>query len=232
MALIKCPSCGKDVSDKANQCIHCGVILIDDVESKRICIDCGKEIPIGMGMCPNCGYPIDVDEKFDLLLEEKKKSKVFLKLGLVFGILVLAAAAFFTAFHFIGPRLTDEEQLAYENAMKLKDMMKDPDSFKLYDEMFLLNHLDEDGNIEFTYTIFKYGGTNGYGAVTTDEAIFKDGEYIMDYADEPDADASNYIDQLIAKEYLAIYVITNGTEESLEMVDIDIERIKDKMGLD
>lgn len=24
MALIKCPECGKKVSDKANECIHCG----------------------------------------------------------------------------------------------------------------------------------------------------------------------------------------------------------------
>lgn len=27
MALIKCPECGKEVSDKANACIHCGYPL-------------------------------------------------------------------------------------------------------------------------------------------------------------------------------------------------------------
>ena len=27
MALIKCPECGKKVSDKANTCIHCGYPL-------------------------------------------------------------------------------------------------------------------------------------------------------------------------------------------------------------
>ena len=27
MALIKCPECGKDVSDKATACIHCGFPL-------------------------------------------------------------------------------------------------------------------------------------------------------------------------------------------------------------
>ena len=27
MALIKCPECGQDVSDKAIQCIHCGYPL-------------------------------------------------------------------------------------------------------------------------------------------------------------------------------------------------------------
>lgn len=27
MALIKCPECGKNISDKAYQCIHCGYPL-------------------------------------------------------------------------------------------------------------------------------------------------------------------------------------------------------------
>ena len=27
MALIKCPECGKEISDKSSQCIHCGYPL-------------------------------------------------------------------------------------------------------------------------------------------------------------------------------------------------------------
>ena len=27
MALIKCPECGKEISDKSKQCIHCGYPL-------------------------------------------------------------------------------------------------------------------------------------------------------------------------------------------------------------
>lgn len=30
MALIKCPNCGKEISDKAKRCVHCGYILKDD----------------------------------------------------------------------------------------------------------------------------------------------------------------------------------------------------------
>ena len=29
MALIKCPECGKEVSDKASACIHCGYPLAE-----------------------------------------------------------------------------------------------------------------------------------------------------------------------------------------------------------
>ena len=32
MALIKCPECGKEISDKANACIHCGYPLSQQKE--------------------------------------------------------------------------------------------------------------------------------------------------------------------------------------------------------
>ena len=97
--------------------------------------------------------------------------------------------------------------------------------------MLLLKHLDDDGNIDYIYTIFKYGGANGYGAITTDEAIFKDGEYIMDYADEPDEDDRNYMEQLLVQADLALYMLSGGGDD-WEMVYIDIEKIKTKMGLE
>ena len=133
--------------------------------------------------------------------------------------------------NFVGSTLNEDEQLAYQNAVEMKSMMRDPDSFKLYDEMFLLKHFDENGENDFTYTIFKYGGANGYGAIITDEAIFKDGEYIMNYADEPDEDDADYTEQLLAKIHLIGYSLT-GDNDTWEMVDIDIGKIKDKMGLE
>lgn len=36
MALIKCPECGKKVSDKANACIHCGYPLNEQKEDVGI----------------------------------------------------------------------------------------------------------------------------------------------------------------------------------------------------
>ena len=90
----------------------------------------------------------------------------------------------------------------------------------------------DDGNVDFTYTIFKYGGANGYGAITTDEAIFRDGEYIMDYADEPDEDDSDYMKQLEAKANLALYVLSGGDSDTWEKIDVDVEKIKKKMGIE
>ena len=36
MSLIKCPECGQDISDKAENCIHCGYPIKQYLESSRI----------------------------------------------------------------------------------------------------------------------------------------------------------------------------------------------------
>lgn len=40
MALIKCEECGKEFSDKANACIHCGF----PITKEKICKECGNVI--------------------------------------------------------------------------------------------------------------------------------------------------------------------------------------------
>lgn len=40
MAMMECPNCGEQVSDKAKKCVHCGVILIP--EEKRYCQECAQ----------------------------------------------------------------------------------------------------------------------------------------------------------------------------------------------
>lgn len=40
MGIVKCPDCGKDVSDKANVCIHCGSPLNFSVENGKVLIKC------------------------------------------------------------------------------------------------------------------------------------------------------------------------------------------------
>lgn len=59
MALIHCPECGQEISDKAEKCIHCGHILKE--QPKLICEDCGNEIPEGAETCPVCGCPVKVE---------------------------------------------------------------------------------------------------------------------------------------------------------------------------
>ncbi len=64
MALINCPFCGKQISDKAKKCPHCGIDLMlyskEDMENaaKLNCEECGASLIKGMESCPQCGWPI------------------------------------------------------------------------------------------------------------------------------------------------------------------------------
>lgn len=196
------------------------------------CPECGKEILADAQECPFCGCPIELEKNENptvtQIAEKAKKNK---KPLILIAMVVVIAIIVGVVVSFVGSILNEDEQLAYQNALKMQSMMRDPDSFKLYDEMLLLKHFDENGENDYTYTIFKYGGANGYGAITTDEAIFKDGEYIMDYADEPDEDDSDYLEQLAVKMDLLLWQIS-GDGDSWKLVEIDIEKIKEKMGLE
>ena len=227
MAMIKCPECGQDISDKSKKCIHCGKVLVEENVPKKFCSECGNEVEISTTECPYCGYPLEDDER-DVKRQKSKKVK---KIIIPIAILSILAIVCIVVLSFVKSSLNEDEQLAYQNAVELKEMMRNPDSFKLYDEFFILKHHDDDGKVDYAYTIFKYGGANGYGAITTDEAIFRDGEYIMDYADEPDEDDSDYMKQLEAKANLAMYVLSGDDNETWEKVDIDVEKIKKKMGI-
>lgn len=69
MALIKCPECGKEISDKAVSCPNCGYPLeIYSKESEKIpvqksiskhCQNCGKQVPFYQTKCPNCGEKVN-----------------------------------------------------------------------------------------------------------------------------------------------------------------------------
>ena len=65
MSLITCPECGKQISDKATACPHCGnpMHMLFDISKYEIasdykvkkCSGCGREIPKMLAKCPYCG---------------------------------------------------------------------------------------------------------------------------------------------------------------------------------
>lgn len=101
MAMIVCPHCGEQVSEKAKKCVHCGEILI--LEEKKHCTECGVELEEGMTECPNCGCPVDdtigqeTDEKPQKVevtgVKVTKKIKVII--GIVIALLVVGGGTVF-----------------------------------------------------------------------------------------------------------------------------------------
>lgn len=62
MALISCPNCGKEVSDRAEKCPACGFILIEKTAEEpqtSLCPECSTPLPADAEVCPNCGCPIE-----------------------------------------------------------------------------------------------------------------------------------------------------------------------------
>lgn len=55
MALITCPECGNQISDKAQLCPKCGA----PVELPVKCEECGAIMSKDDIVCPNCGAPLD-----------------------------------------------------------------------------------------------------------------------------------------------------------------------------
>lgn len=71
MALIKCPECGENISDKAKVCPHCDNEIIMEIEIKKIlCPDCGAELTEEDKVCPTCGCPME-EEKVEEPLPQK-----------------------------------------------------------------------------------------------------------------------------------------------------------------
>lgn len=90
MAMIICPSCGQQVSDKAKKCVHCGAILMQ--EEKKICAECGAELDEGVIECPNCGCPVEQDNKAEIDEQPQKVEvtgvKVTKKVKIIIGIVI------------------------------------------------------------------------------------------------------------------------------------------------
>lgn len=71
MALVKCPKCGRTISDTALKCPGCDFALPNEKETMNICIECGTIIPPGSDSCPNCGSPADLKQRLEA--EEAKE---------------------------------------------------------------------------------------------------------------------------------------------------------------
>lgn len=80
MALIKCPECGKEISDKAPTCPNCGCPKNEFLKSKELppeerpelfnCVECGRPLPVGIEKCIYCNHKYQENIKNNLLSEE------------------------------------------------------------------------------------------------------------------------------------------------------------------
>ncbi len=58
MALVHCPECKKEISDKAHSCPHCGFPLSEFV----LCVECNTFNDKINTRCNSCGFPFSIDK--------------------------------------------------------------------------------------------------------------------------------------------------------------------------
>lgn len=67
MAMIQCSECGKEISDKARECIHCGKVFVEEEIMEQInCSECGAVLEKTDKICPNCGCPVETQASDDV----------------------------------------------------------------------------------------------------------------------------------------------------------------------
>ena len=54
--MIKCPECGKDISNQSDKCIYCGFPIRN--ENMIVCSNCGVLNQAGSTFCSSCGNPL------------------------------------------------------------------------------------------------------------------------------------------------------------------------------
>ena len=84
MALIKCNECGKEISDTAKNCIHCG----NPVDKKIISSECNKEINANIKICPYCGNKI-IKNETKIIKKVIKNNKKYYVIGIMFLIIIV-----------------------------------------------------------------------------------------------------------------------------------------------
>ena len=81
MALINCPECNHEISDKAEKCPNCG-FPIPKISHCRLC---GKEISVGQEVCEKCKKDYEIPNINET--EKKKKKSKHSTLGLISAII-------------------------------------------------------------------------------------------------------------------------------------------------
>lgn len=176
MAIIKCPECGKDISDKAAVCIYCGYPINETTNS---------ELP-GNSAANNDEQALNPIQYVPAASDPSTESKKSWLTGLIgkvnkklVAVLAVVALIFVVAIVY-GNQLNEREQHVYDVVASYRNMLKDPDSLVLRGDILYVVTDDSD-----KYVAFSASGNNSYGTPVTSMPMFMNYSYIGDYGDEP-----------------------------------------------
>lgn len=93
MALIKCPECSKEVSDRASSCPNCGCpVTKNELDNELICSKCGVINPNDRTYCVHCGHIFSSKEyrQYDMQIKSYRNLKLGLGIvGIVLSLIMI-----------------------------------------------------------------------------------------------------------------------------------------------
>lgn len=105
---------------------------------------------------------------------KKKSNRLNLIIAVIIAIICLSVLAYFVVNKVTS---TPHKNQAIANVQNLKNMLKDPDSLKLYEDVLVIFYKTDDHNYDF-YTYIDYGAKNSYGAMVRNTAIYVNRKYV------------------------------------------------------
>lgn len=129
-------------------------------------------------------------------------------------------------------KLTHDEQWALDCVQDLKSMMNDEDSFRLEDDIVIIDYADGYGvNVEKNkYTYISYSANNGYGARMKGVAMYKGFIFVGKYDDDSDEIEDIEETETLLKAQIALSSYHCGKlKETDSVYIIDKNRIEKKI---
>lgn len=124
MAIIECPNCRGQISDRARKCVHCGTVFIP--EEKKFCAECSTELEDGAAVCLRCGCPVGADSGGMVSVDSRQMGTLGSKergSGLKW-IYAIVMALVIVLMAFVIGILWHRVRIATEEVMRLRQQMK------------------------------------------------------------------------------------------------------------
>ena len=251
MALISCPECGKEISDRVKVCPHCGYPLVDDTEPKQEEMHeeqskkkLDRKVFIGM-LTIAIAAVIIFGVIYNVKVVKPKKTYVEAITLLEEGKYEEANKIFDTVSSYEDVS-TLQEQLKYESRVyecvtSLKQYLKNPDSLQVYEIIFYQGNLEKgqettsdsleemkEGSEENPICVMYFGAQNGFGGNTTSYGVFaysKDNG-CYEYIGSCDSLDEEKIDEDDTIDLFVCKLINICKESYKEVGQVDLARIK------
>lgn len=179
-----------------------------------VCPECGNQVSDQARMCPKCGYLLQKSktEKAKKWVLGRKNVFIFLIAIIFLGVVI---------FGILRGGLNNYEKQALENCRALQQALINPQSFSLYGDVYVYPSQDEDfGTIYY----ISYSGTNSYGGVVQQLAVFEGNTYLGDYEDEK-SDFYNEDEYYHFELAIFPYELCENNNNFDELIHIDPDKI-------